>query len=155
MLGEYTDRMKLSGKKAFEILRDPMDRLCRVAVAVELGETEAECIYMYELFKMGYEVRPGYDILTRPAARQLVVPAGKNSPRKKLKMDKDGPEVRIMDAQVIGVDRVIGVVSVRTWVMAPANPRYRKATFADVTARGRVLTLGVPSKHPPADGASG
>lgn len=155
MLGEYTDRMKLSGKRAFEKPRDPMDRLCRVAVAVELGESDAEQEYSEELMRLGYEVRPGNDVLIRPNARQLVVPAGKNSPRKKLKMDKDGPEVRIMDAQVIGVDRVIGVVSVRTWVMAPANPRYRTAIFADVTARGRVLTLGVPSKHPPADGASG
>lgn len=59
MLGEYTDRMKLSGKRAFEKLRDPMDRLCRVAVAVELGQSDAEQEYSEELMRLGYEVRLG------------------------------------------------------------------------------------------------
>jgi len=126
MFGGYTGLMRISGPKAFEKLRDPMDRLCRVAIAA-----------------LGYEVHPSFDGLIRPRARVLVVPSGSLALRNKLDIS-DGPDVRIIDAVVIDVNTDSQVVAVRTNVMVPSRPEYRIALFADNSARGRLLTLGTP-----------
>jgi|GEM_PF-6723176 len=143
MFGGYTGLMRISGPKAFEKLRDPMDRLCRVAIAVVTGETDAESEYLDELTALGYEVHPSFDGLIRPRARVLVVPSGSLALRNKLDIS-DGPDVRIIDAVVIDVNTDSQVVAVRTNVMVPSRPEYRIALFADNSARGRLLTLGTP-----------
>jgi hypothetical protein len=136
--------MRITGPKAFEKLRAPMDRLCRVVIAIGTGEADAEEEYTSELERMGYAVAPSFDALARPMARQLVVPSGSTAVRNELQII-GGMDVRIIDALVEDMRPDTGRIAVRTYVMAPAKPEYRTAVFADGSARGRLLTLGTPS----------